>query len=208
MKIIYLIRHSGPFVNIDNYNDYFNISWNIYNKNMILNTEGENKAKELSNNNEFVNTDEIYSADSARAIATAKYIAEKNNLSIKLDERINERNLGIKTISQLPNDFNKKSFDKKDYKIFGGESLNEVDERMNSFINDIIHNNCNKTIIVTHGIILLSFLSSLCNFSYDGKTFFIKYNNNVLVNGNPRNPDVFKLTIDHDKIINIENIKI
>ena len=32
MKTIYLIRHSGPFVDIDNYNDYPNISWNDYNK--------------------------------------------------------------------------------------------------------------------------------------------------------------------------------
>ena len=126
---------------------------------MILNTEGENKAKKLSNNIEFANIDEIYSADSARAIGTAKYIAEKNNLSIKLNEKINERNLGIKTISELPDNFNKKSFDEKDYKIFNGESLNEVDERMNNFINDIIHNSYNKTVIVTHGIILLSFLS-------------------------------------------------
>ena len=68
MKTIYLIRHSGPFVDIDNYNDYPNISWNDYNKNMILNTEGENKAKELSNNIEFVSINEIYSADSVRAI--------------------------------------------------------------------------------------------------------------------------------------------
>lgn len=195
MKTIYLIRHSGPFVDIDNYN-----------RNMILNTEGENKAKELSNNIEFVNIDEIYSADSARAIGTAKYIAEKNNLSIKLNEKINERNLGIKTISELPDNFNKKSFDEKDYKIFNGESLNEVDERMNNFINDIIHNSYNKTVIVTHGIILLSFLSNLCDFSYDGKAFFIKYKNNILVNGNPKNPDVFKLTIDNGKITNIENI--
>ncbi len=206
MKTIYLIRHSGPFVDIDNYNDYPNISWNDYNKNMILNTEGENKAKELSNNIEFVSINEIYSADSVRAIGTAKYIAEKNNISIKLDERINERNLGIKTISELPDNFNKKSFDDKNYKIFDGESLNEVDKRMNNFITDMIHNNCNKIVIVTHGIILLSFLSNLCDFSYDGKTFFIKYKNNILVNGNPKNPDVFKLTIDNDKIINIENI--
>ena len=87
-----------------------------------------------------------------------------------------------------------------------GESLNEVDERMNNFINDIIHNSYNKTVIVTHGIILLSFLSNLCDFSYDGKAFFIKYKNNILVNGNPKNPDVFKLTIDNGKITNIENI--
>ena len=36
MKIVYLIRHSAPFVMIDNYDDYQNVSWDDYNRNMIL----------------------------------------------------------------------------------------------------------------------------------------------------------------------------
>ena len=47
MKYIYLIRHSSPFVEIENYNDYKNVLWDEYNKNMILSVEGEEKAKKL-----------------------------------------------------------------------------------------------------------------------------------------------------------------
>ena len=47
MKIIYLVRHSAPFVEIDNYEDFKSVSWNEYNRNMILSSEGEEKAKKL-----------------------------------------------------------------------------------------------------------------------------------------------------------------
>lgn len=40
MKTIYLIRHSAPFVEIDNYQNYQDILWSEYNKNMILSSQG------------------------------------------------------------------------------------------------------------------------------------------------------------------------
>ena len=36
MTTIYLIRHSAPFVEIDNYTNYKDVLWKEYNKNMIL----------------------------------------------------------------------------------------------------------------------------------------------------------------------------
>lgn len=46
----------------------------------------------------------IYASNSSRAIETAKYLAESNNLKIKLDKRINERKFGIGYLSELPKD--------------------------------------------------------------------------------------------------------
>ena len=43
-KIVYLIRHSGPFVEYDNQE---NMSWYEFNKNMILSVKGEENAKTL-----------------------------------------------------------------------------------------------------------------------------------------------------------------
>lgn len=43
MKTIYSIRHSAPFVEIDNYQNYQDILWSEYNKNMILSSQGEEK---------------------------------------------------------------------------------------------------------------------------------------------------------------------
>jgi len=204
---IYLIRHSGPFVNIKNYEDYENVSWEEYNKNMILSVEGEKKAEKLCEIEELKNIDDIYSSNSFRAIATAKYLAENNNTKIKLDDRINEREFGCKYLNQLPPDFTKKSFDNKNYKFLDGESLNEMDSRLNDFINEILNQKREKTIIVIHGIMLLSFLSNVCDYKFDGEKTFAKYNNKLIINVKPKNPGVYKITYsENNEIIDIDVI--
>lgn len=208
MKKIYLIRHSAPFVSIDNYNDYENVSWNNYNRNMILSVDGERNAEKLCEIDELKDVDVVYSSDSFRAIGTAKYISELNNLSLNLDDRINERNLGVSKISELPSNFTSNSFKDKDYKYVDGESLNEVDDRFQLFINEILDSDYNRIVIVFHGIILLSYLQKICDyFSFDENSFFIKYKDNVVLDGMLKNPDVFKLTFDDYKnVISVSRI--
>lgn len=138
MKTIYLIKHSGPFVDIKNYEDYENVLWEDYNRNMILSAEGEKRAEGLCNIAELNNIDRIFTSNSVRAIATAKYLAEKNNIKIELDKRIDERIFGVKTLNDLPKDYNKLSFDNKDFKMESGESFNEVDNRFINFIDDLL----------------------------------------------------------------------
>lgn len=207
MKTIYLIRHSAPFVEIDNYEDYKNISWSEYNRNMILSSTGEQNAKKLCELNELHNIDEVYSADSFRAIGTAKYVAEVNHLKIKLDKRINERDLGVNTISELPENQTLESFSNKDYKFGTGESLNEVDRRFNAFINDILKSNNHKTALFIHGIIMISFLQNNTEFSFDGKTMKLLFNDKEIYNDKMKSPMVFKIEYQNNKIINIEFIR-
>ena len=208
MKTIYLIRHSAPFIEIDNYANSDNILWSEFNRNMILSSKGEENAKKLCNIDELKDINEIYSSNSFRAIGTAKYLAESNNLKIKLDDRINEREFGVKYIKDLPNNFTKISFDDKTFKVNNGESLNDVDNRFNSFIGDLLDNNSGKIVIVMHGIILLSYLKNICNhFEFDGKNFNIKYNNNLILNGTPKNPSVYKIEFDNNKkILNVNHV--
>lgn len=205
MKTIYLIRHSAPFVEIDNYDDYKNIPWKDYNRNMILSKEGEEKAKKLCDLQDFKNIDVVYAADSYRAIGTAKYVAEMNNLKIKLDSRINERNLGVNTINELPENQILDSFNNKDYKFGTGESLNEVDNRFNSFIDEILKSNNNKIALFIHGIIMMSFLQNNTDFLFDGRNMRLIFNNKEIYNDKMQNPMVFKIEYDDlNKIINIE----
>jgi len=201
-----LIRHSAPFVDIDNYEDYKNVKWCNYNRNMILSVKGEENAKKLCNVEELKNIDDIYASDSFRAIGTAKYISEQNDLKIKLDSRINERDFGVERIADLPDNFNKLSFDNKNFKINKGESLNNVDNRFKSFINDILDTNSSKFVIILHGIILLSYLETICNdFKFDGKNFDIKFKNNIILNGIPKNPSIYKIEFNENReIINVE----
>lgn len=209
MKTIYLIRHSAPFVEIDNYVDNVNVLWSEFNKNMILSPKGEENARKLCNVEELKNVNEIYASNSSRAIETAKYLAESNNIRIKLDERINEREFGVEYIKDLPSDFTKISFEDKNFKVNNGESLNEVDSRLKSFINDLLDNDSNKIAIVIHGIILLSYLKTICNhFEFDGRNFNIKYNDNVVLDGTPKNPSVYKIEFDDNKnVINVEYVE-
>ncbi|MEG1015929.1 MAG: histidine phosphatase family protein [Bacilli bacterium] len=204
-KCIYLIRHSAPFLEIENYTDYNNVLWDNYNKNMILSVDGEKNAQKLSRIQELKSYDELYASDSFRAIGTAKYLLDDNK-KIKLDSRINERNLGIKFLNEIPDDFNKKSFADKNFRFQNGESLNEVDERFKNFIYEILNKNNNKTIIVFHGIILLSYLETICDFKFDGKIVNVNYKGKVIVDGALKNPDIFKIVFNNNEIIDIENI--
>lgn len=200
MTTIYLIRHSAPFVEIDNYKNYEDVLWHEYNKNMILSPQGEENAKKLCNVEELKGINEIYASNSSRAIETAKYLAESNKLKIKLDKRINEREFGVEYLKDLPENFTKISFENKAFKVNDGESLNDVDARFKSFVDNLLSKNINKVAIVMHGIILLSYLKTICNyFEYDGKCFNIKYNDKVILEGNPKNPSIYKVEFDDNK---------
>ena len=89
--VIYLIRHSEQYRNyVYNYNKE---NESEKNKKIILSVEGEEKAKKFANKEELKNIDVVYSSDYARAVATAKYIAFNNNLTINIDERLGERKI-------------------------------------------------------------------------------------------------------------------
>ena len=206
MKTIYLIRHSAPFIEIENYDDYENVLWDDYNRNMILSSEGEENAKKLCKLDELSHLDAVYAADSFRAIGTAKYVAELNNLKIRLDKRINERDLGVKTISELPKNQTLDSFSNKDYKFGSGESFNEVDNRFNTFLDEILNSENNRVALFIHGIIMMSFLQNNTDFSFDGRIMRLVFHDKEVYNDNMKNPMVFRVDFEDNKIVNIEYI--
>ena len=88
--------------------------------------------------------------------------------------------------------------------------LNELDTRFKNFINELLDNKKDNAVIVLHGIILLSYLKTICtHFTYNGKNFEIKFNNNIVLNGKPNNPSIYKIQYDENKtVINVEQIEI
>lgn len=203
-KIIYLIRHSGPFVDLV-YNN--KITFEETSKNMILSVEAEEKIKKLSEITELQNIDVIYSSSSARAIASAKYIAHKNNLPINIEDNFNERIFGIKFIEELPEKFIVNQFKDEIYKLPNGESLKDVKQRLIKGINKILEDdNHQRTVIVLHGIALMTFIKLYCNVEYDEKTFKITKDDKILYDDMIKAPDLFKLEIENNKLITLENI--
>lgn len=89
--IIFLIRHSEQYRDYEYKDDVENERKK--NKKIILSVEGEEKAKIFAKKEELKDIHVLYSSDFVRAIATAKYIATNNNLTINIDERLGERTI-------------------------------------------------------------------------------------------------------------------
>ena len=84
-----------------------------------------------------------------------------------------------------------------------GESLIDVQKRMDSVISKIVLDNKNKRIvIVSHGAALKFYLRKFCKLNKDIK---LEFNNGVL---DFPSPCIIKLIINDDKVIDIKNIMI
>lgn len=206
MTTVYLIRHSlqlreKGIMNVEE-------SDQLINEKIILSVEGEEKAKEISEIDELQNVDVIWSSSYVRAKQTAKYIAEKNKLDINIDSRLNERKLGdlndLKGLGKnKQHSFVEEQLLDDNLKNSLGESLIDVQKRMDSVISKIVLDNKNKRIvIVSHGAALKFYLRKFCKLNKDIK---LEFNNGVL---DFSSPCIIKLIINDDKVIDIKNIMI
>lgn len=206
MTTVYLIRHSlqlreKGIMNVEE-------SDQLINEKIILSVEGEEKAKEISEIDELQNVDVIWSSSYVRAKQTAKYIAEKNKLDINIDSRLNERKLGdlndLKGLGKnKQHSFVEEQLLDDNLKNSLGESLIDVQKRMDSVISKIVLDNKNKRIvIVSHGAALKFYLRKFCKLNKDIK---LEFNNSVL---DFSSPCIIKLIINDDKVIDIKNIMI
>lgn len=209
MTKIYLLRHSQPFrKQLGEYNS--SDVEQVRNEKNVLSVYGEKLAREISERKELQNIDVIYSSHYVRAMCTAKYIAENNNIKLNVDERLGERKFGVNDISELPSDFFEEQFRNWDYKLEKGESANEVSKRMNEVLLEIINNNKDKTIaIVSHGTAISAMLKTWCNILLNEETKLIElyFNDKLVFDGNWNCPELFELEFDNNNLISISNIR-
>lgn len=153
--IIYLIRHAET---VDE-NGIRNTNENsqTINEKEILSVYGEEQSKKLSEHIELNNIDVIWSSSYTRAKATAKYIANSNNLPINLDSALNERKLGnLEELGEFMKD--KKTRDPsqeqllyRNFKTSDGESAEDTRIRMTKFFEKIVKEfEGKKVAIVSH----------------------------------------------------------
>lgn len=206
MTTVYLIRHSKPLtIN----NDLNNDELQIQNEKSSLSIEGESIAREKLSNKEYKNIDIIFSSNYVRAIQTAKYLSEPQNLEINVVSDLGERKFGISSWNDKPSDFERKQFLDENYKIGSGESQKEVRERMYSTLVKIIDTNKDKRIaIITHATAISYLLKKWCNIDIVEDKLRYSFNGKVLLNGYFNYCETFKLEFDNDnKLISIDNIK-
>ena len=207
---IYLIRHSIRFHNnnILKYNTTQNRI--IKYEKIILSTEGEKRAEILSNENELQNLDMVYASNCVRTLQTAKYILEKQNLKVNIDERFDERRIG-KSNENLVKDWKLRQYIDENYKTEGGESQKEVRKRFSEAFYEVLNANKGKRIaIFTHGNAITFFLMTLCKLEYDIEKDIRKFTfkDKVIFNKKLNAPEVFKLEFnENNEILNIQNIE-
>ncbi len=207
MTTIYLIRHSKPMkVN----NTLNNDNLQIQNEKQFLSIEGEQIAQNKLNNTELDNIDVLFSSNYVRTMQTAKYLAEKNNLEIKVISDLGERKFGIDSWEQLPENFEREQFLDENYKIGNGESQKEVRERMYSTVMKILSEYNNKRVaIISHATAISYLLKKWCDIQLVNDKLRYSFNNKILLDGYFNYCETFKLEFDDDyKLIDIKNIEL
>ena len=210
MTTVYLLRHSRPFRKLIGEYSANEIE-QIRNEKNPLSVEGEKLAEKMANYSELQAIDALYSSNYVRTMATAKYIAENNNIVLNVDERLGERKFGISDMSELPKNYFEDQFRNLDYKLGNGESINETSKRMNEALSDILNINKNKIIcIVSHGTAISAMLKKWCDIKLneDAKLIEIYFHDNLVFDGNWNCPELFKLDFDdNNDLISIKNIR-
>lgn len=127
-------------------------SWTDWELNENGITQAHNIGKKLQDelNEEYV----IYTSDLKRATMTASIVGEYLNATPKIDPRLKELNLGIacgQTTKWFKENCNPSSFDVNHVYIEGSETLRDHYNRVKSFIDEILQNDEENIILVSHG---------------------------------------------------------
>lgn len=207
--VVYLIRHSVRMKGemIDTYNTLQ--SDLLKNEKIILSVSGEKRAEILSREEELQNIDVLYTSNCVRTLQTAKYMMESQNLKANIDSRFDERRVGS-DFSLNVSDWVVLQYTDSNFRPLGGESQEEVRNRMYEALEEVVSANRGKRIaIFSHGLAITFLLLKWChldNIFLDRKLVF-SFKGKEVFNKRINSPDVFKLVFDEENnVLSIENI--
>lgn len=204
MTSIYLISNNCFMNENIIYKDYFDLD--DQRKNRPLTVNGEKVALTIANKKYLQNIDGIYSSTFFSSVNSAKYLTDKLKKSLIIDKRLNDRVVG-----DLPSkDLNLRSLQEHDfdYKLMGGESINDVKYRMIEITKEILKNNEDSSIaIYTHNISIISLLSVWCEkgFNFEEK-LILNYDDDVIIDGLRNDYNIIKLEFDKENLKNIKRL--
>ena len=208
MTTVYFIRHSVRMrkSEIETYNT--TQPKLIKEEKIILSIAGEERAKLLCSKEELQNIDVVYASNCVRTLQTAKYMLESQNLKVNIDERLDERRVGKPNEDIYPDWYQRQYFD-SNFKTEGGESQEDVRNRVEECFNEIIEKHKGKRIaIFSHGYAISFFLLKYCKLiDVDDTKLTYEFNGKIVLDKKLNAPDLFKLVLDDDNnVISIENI--
>lgn len=197
---IYLIRHSEP---LSNFEGTFHEDAQIANEKCPLSSRGEEKAKQLSEDLEASKVSYVVSSPYVRAIATAKYFAQKYECPILLNPAFGERKLGQ---NYIPNLWGKQLLDPF-LKPEGGESLQMVQQRMDEGLCRCLAKG--SGIIVSHGFAMTAlFMKYMTLSSFDEETKFRRFSHcgQVQFEGQMKTPHGFRMDFEKGRFISLTDL--
>lgn len=205
MTTIYLVRHSEPFKKHRGIEEVHE-SLLFSNIKSPLSIEGEKLAERISFNSEFDNLDAVWSSNYVRAMSTAKYFASNNNLKVDISEQFDERNHGIDSWADLPENFEMKQIQDETFKIGNGESQRDTKIRMKNALDKLLNDYKDKRVlIVSHSTAITCLLSQWCDIKYLAP---YKYKDKEFFDGIWHYCEAFKLEFDENhELQTIKNIK-
>ena len=153
--MIYLVRHGET--------DFNKFSVSQGQLQTSLNAKGIEQAKELAEKLKDYKFDMVISSRLIRAIQTAEHVLKYHpENELLLDERIMEASRGSLEGKKNPQEVYDEFF--KDPHKFGGETNEDVINRLTSFLKDLEKHIGKRILIVTHGGVFMGF-----NFIFQGK---------------------------------------
>lgn len=147
MTKVYFVRHAEP-----NYNNHDDMSRELSAKGMV---DRELVTQFLSDKNIEV----VLSSPYKRAVDTVAHFADNKGLNIEIIDDFRERKVDSIWIEDFAS-FSKAQWDDFDYKLSDGESLNEVQSRNISALNNVLEKYQDKNIAIgSHGTALSTIIN-------------------------------------------------
>lgn len=202
MTTIYLISNNCFMNDKIIYKDY--IDFDEKRKYQPLTINGEKIALTIAKRKKLQDIDAIYSSTFFSSINTAKYLVDKLNIDLIVDKRLDNRLVGNLTDSNI-NLRNLQEHD-FDYKLDGGESLNDVKSRMIDIMKEILRNHeDSKVAVFTHNVPIISLLTVWCEkgFNYEEK-LILNYNDDVIIDGLKNDYNFIELNYEKEKLLSIK----
>ena len=166
---------------------------------IMLSEAGLQKIEDVKEEVYSYNVDKCYSSSYKRAFQTAKGFFD----DVKIVNDLHERVIG----ENPEEDFWEKQYSDYNYKLAGGESLNEVKLRMKSAIDSIVHemSEGETSLVVSHATAMCAYFINYATLQvtdYECKLRKITFNGKTILDGRIDNLGFFVLEFNNDEMEN------
>ncbi|MFQ5455536.1 MAG: histidine phosphatase family protein [Nitrospirota bacterium] len=121
----------------------------------LLSKEGQSQAKRLMEKYKDSSIEAVYTSTASRTRSTAEPFCNMKGIIPDISEKLKERNFGIweglsfiDIESNYPEGYRSWKEDPIDYKPEDGESIRELDLRVNNYIDELINCHTGKTVLI------------------------------------------------------------